>query len=770
MSSTINELQTKALNDFIEKYKSNADSACSDLINVLFWLNMCDEDTGSYNHRLKHALFASNCIHNPLGVKYDKNEYEKTMRVFGTAVKFASDINSHNIERPDILSDQFIFNEDIINDCVDVLTYTKCFHHMNIVNTRRITENPIFQLPFVEQLLNLLVFLEDQTRIAKLTYTQHIDNTGITGMELSVANNSAEFHNDVNSSIADTFELNLESADEIIRLLYYRYKKKLKESIDFLNINMSLVHPYCDSDFQKYLYIAGQRHLLLRSEENIRYGYSVLKYHKTSEMPQGAFVSYIENDEKYRARSLGIYRREYQFRSNALMNYENQCDIESSMPHIQELANQLVKSQSGPFALFDLNLFYPQIDQFKQADRISQIKERIVETLTKKYYFDLCVNGVYVKDFICAYRYLTTISEVLYCASSMIIDESDQSTYTKQLGFANLTYLSSELTRIYGYSQEYAVQLIDRFVFHETDNNKEDIFARPLIKISKTQVILCYATIDQVNLDRAIEKQFIQYNKDISEVGHIFEKEFKQHLKDGYTNGILDFKKKPIPNLRINTNKIEYEAFDHKNIEFDIVLVLDDYLILTELKSLLTSYDVSDLSSREKHIKEAVEQLQRRAQSVRYDWEKFKSKASISLPEQPFDSNHIILVACSDAFDYTPLQYENVYITDDSTYLKYFTSPYVESMIMGIDEVSISSRIHMWKKGFPDACEFVDYLVNPVNIHPFVDYIEKSTIPIPRMDKDDEVIFFEEYQLKKDPIFATIFGRNKENTSKEIGK
>lgn len=66
---------------------------------------------------------------------------------------------------------------------------------------------------------------------------------------------------------------------------------------------------------------------------------------------------------------------------------------------------------------------------------------------------------------------------------------------------------------------DYADKMIDRFVFHEKKNNDDDIFAQPLLKISKSQVIFSQALLDQVNLDRVIERQFIRYDKKYSEVG-----------------------------------------------------------------------------------------------------------------------------------------------------------------------------------------------------------------------------------------------------------
>ncbi len=77
---------------------------------------------------------------------------------------------------------------------------------------------------------------------------------------------------------------------------------------------------------------------------------------------------------------------------------------------------------------------------------------------------------------------------------------------------------------------------------------------------------------------------------------------------------------------------MKYEAFDGKEIEFDVVSVLGDHLVLTELKAIMTSYDLNDLEERKKNIKKAVEQLQRRKESVKYGWDKFKMRYQLKFP------------------------------------------------------------------------------------------------------------------------------------------
>lgn len=666
------------------------------------------------------------------------------------------------MDTQDIFQKDLTIDDKIIKDILDVAVYTECFYKMNSVNTARMDECEAGKLPFVEQLISLLLFHQDQTRLVRENYRDFLDPDCLTGMELSIANRPVEYYDNLESSVSDNFESILESMNEIVHYLYYRFSETLEKHIICTDIEFELIHPYQNAEFERYLYIASQRYLICRIEEGIRYGYYKIRYmDKTAEGIQRYAFSF-ESDEKYKARSMGVFRREYQVRNHILIDYRNSIDLHIAYEKLLVLADNLIKIQTETDVFFDFSGFHPNKELFQEAEKVSKIKERIVEALTKDYYLDCNVKGVKVRDLLVAYNYLNTLSEVLYYASMKYIDDKKQDTYIKEISLVSIPYLAEELSRIHEFDVEYSKKLIDRFVFHEKKNRDDDIFSQPLLKISQNQVVLSQALLEQVNVDRFIERQFIRFNKNVAEVGHIFEQKFINKLKKGYSKGITDFKHNDIPNFSLNTNKVKYDAFDGREIEYDVISILGDYLILTELKAVMTSYDLNELEKRKENVKEAIQQLNRRKESVRYDWDKFKELVSIELPEKPYDDDHIILVACTDTYDYTPLKYSNVFITDDSSYLKYFTNPYVDVIEKQPESTTIQNVKSLWKKGYPDAEEFMEYLMNPVTILPFVDTIKKTYIPVPVMDEEDCAIFCEEYLLMEDPIKASVLAARKE--------
>ena len=165
----------------------------------------------------------------------------------------------------------------------------------------------------------------------------------------------------------------------------------------------------------------------------------------------------------------------------------------------------------------------------------------------------------------------------------------------------------------------------------------------------------------------------------------------------------------------------------------------------------MCSYAYDELESRRENIKDAKKQLERRTESclIQEDWNKIREKVSFELPEKPFKREKIIRIVCSDAFDFTPLKEDDIFITDDSTLLKYFTNPYLSVCAICEGKASLIEKV-LWSKGRPDAEELMQYLMHPVSTQPISDVMEKVKIPTPVFDENDILLCAEDYQIKED--------------------
>ena len=243
----------------------------------------------------------------------------------------------------------------------------------------------------------------------------------------------------------------------------------------------------------------------------------------------------------------------------------------------------------------------------------------------------------------------------------------------------------NEFVLLYGYERNLAKKLLDNFVYHEHLKKEEgDIFSRPLLKVNKSQVLLCESLIEQINIERNVEQWLKKYDVDLTPVGYQFEDKLRKKL--GSINGI-----------EVNTNKFTFNAYDGKDVEFDFIGTFDDYLLLFEFKSVLIPYDESEVLKREGVIKEGVEQIKRRCEIVKYDWDKIRENVNISLPEKTYPEDRIIKLVCTNVYDFTTLVIDGIMITDESTLLKYFTDPFVAiySKENRMTEVLSLSLIHI---------------------------------------------------------------------------
>lgn len=748
--------------DFKKRYKANDIDGCIACLIALIIEYNCKIGRNEVRpHKLKHILFQTNCIKNPMGMNYRENDYLNTINIFSYVEKFISAANSSNIDASDK------FDNSIYTDIWDVLMYTEVLYKMNESNSRRMQLNKFSQEPFIVQLLTSVLFFQDQYRLLEKEILSSSNKDYFTGMELSIANKPVTYHEEIKVSVTDSMECNLEAINEIVRFLYYQFKKDFVDEINFEDLKKHTINPYNNPSFQIYSYIAIQRHTLQQLEEGIRYGFFTFECIGKDIDDNDVIMFSFEESKKSHARFCGIYRRERDYRTNVLMNPELKESFNIYCDCISNQGLELVKKQSVDFIVFDLSNYHISIEEYEKANKTVDAKINAIHTITKQYYLNSEVKGVKITDLLVCYRFISTIAEIIKSASLNYKYKGENNNYLKEISIVELDYLSSELSRLSGYDLEYSSKLIDRFVFHVKDNKYDDVFSQPLLKISNKQVILSPALVDQINPDRAIERQFTRFNKDTSQTGTNFETQMRDELVRGYRKSIIDIARHPIPNLSVNTNIVKYVAFDEKDIEFDLIMVLDDYLILTELKAIMTSYDISDLIERKSNIKDAIEQLKRRKESVIKDWNTFKSCVSINLSDTPFDSEHIILVACSDAYDFTPLQVDEIFITDGSTYLKYFTNPYIDKIYKDNALTGISHNNSLWSKGYPTANEFMDYLRNPITTQYIDALIKTNYLPLPFFDEEDLRIAIADCQLDKDPTVNQLI---QERPKKKVSK
>lgn len=332
------------------------------------------------------------------------------------------------------------------------------------------------------------------------------------------------------------------------------------------------------------------------------------------------------------------------------------------------------------------------------------------------------------------FEYLFTFALIYKNSIWENFNELESSNYKNLAPIINLNTLISNFSRLYDIEYNIADKIINLYIFDY--KRKDDLFAQPLVKIDQEKLLFCPTLILQVNLIRSIELLVSKWGKKIDEKGHKFEKELR---------AILSFN----PHLEINTNKIEFEASDKKNIEYDFLCLFNNTLLLMEFKNLKAPFSDKEKKEAFKEIKIAINQVNRREKIVHTDWDKIKKLCSFTLPEIP--PANIIKLACTNLLDFSFIESGDVKIIDSSSIIKFFMSPHIKMKIFG-DTFKERSSLSLWKGNYPTVDEFVDFLKSPKTVEPYLQNLKSKYRPIAKITEDDYNILFLDMFLSKYPF------------------
>ena len=676
---------------------------------------------------LKKAMLLSNCIKNPMGRKYGELDYKKTMIILDKTIKLAS---------------VGTYSAHVMKELGEMLLYTHCFYNNNMVNTKRLERNQFSRYSLSKQLRMICIYIQDQSRLMKHNLINERKGTPfVTGMEMNVADKSVDYYTKEKISYADNYEGLLEYFDTIVKYLYYVKRKELKN--DDIHEHGD-IHHFNIPEFEEIIYIALQRKIYEMIEEKFRYAEWKVDLAK-NEHGQNVYVFEPKYIDKYKSHLVGSIRRDYRFKTN-IIKYTNSEQIEKSLNAMTILANKIDLEQ--------IEDFHADKKEFEAVCEVANTMVKVYKLLTKEYYLKCKLQNLTVDDIIKMYIFLYTFSQIYIMAVEKKFEQDKYSTYKYLVPVISVDYLISEFSRLYTIEKDKTKKIIDCYIYDEKKDIDKDIFSRPLLKVNKKQVLFCESLVEQMNIERCIEKNLQNFDVDLSPVGPQFEKKLIDHLKD-------------IKGINVNTNHIKFDAYDGRHVEFDFLGTLEDYLLLFEFKSVLIPYDENEVYKREQVIKEGVEQVNRRCDIVQHDWDIIRSMVNIDLPIVPYSDDKIIKIVCTNIYDFTTLRMDGVRITDESTLLKYFTDPFVAVYSKSSEATEAISVEHLWKSKIPTALEFMEYLDNPVTVGNIPQCLEEEIKIIPAF-KEDNLIAFSDVFLAKDPYREEINMRRQIIKDKKI--
>jgi hypothetical protein len=609
------------------------------------------------------------------------------------------------------------------------LDFMKLITVINILNTNiksnkvRLENNDFLnQYTLAEQLHIMCIYIEDQHRLSPSVKKN--EKGYFTGLENEVALHEVDYLEGLKISITDNFEALIEIADTLFRYLYYKGKISLKENNNFIHQDIT---PYRNASFEELVHLANQKN-------SYDYLWEKIKYRQWKHSVQE------ENDDKHHL-FLPTSKEDYKKERIAINRYIYRDHINVQKNNVRykkenRLAIQNIEIVSKKLDINEVeSLFELHKNDFEDCSIIiKNLLNGQLESL-EEIYLDLEKDGVKILDLIKGFEYLYTIAKIYQTRSHSNFDQDDDSKYKQLTPIIDIEKLIHQFSEFYGLEEIKSKEILKLFTF----SNKPllDVFSQPLIYVGKSKVIFCPALILQMNIIRIIESIVSKWGINIADKGIIFEKELRL---------VLPFN----PYIEINTNKIEFLAYDGRDVEFDFIGTFEDYLLLIEFKHITIPFSDKAKKTASDILDVGINQVNRREKIIFNDWNKIREKSSINLPELAPEKDKIIKLVCTNIFDFSTITRNGVEIIDSSSLLKFFLSPEIKSISVG-EELNEVLYEKLWANGYPTVKEFLQFLNSPIAIRPFENCFEERFTPILKINELDNNIYFYDAVLTKDP-------------------
>lgn len=621
--------------------------------------------------------------------------------------------------------------EDFRNQVRTIVKAYEIIVHHNTSNEERCNTCDFLHYDKARQLQMICIFIEDQMRLASINKQEKIDKKGVyTGTESSVPL-EVDGNQVYKLSAKDAIETNMEIADELIKFIFFINKKDMKKVIDTKEVDSC---PYEVPSYEEIMHLTSHRVMVRKTWDLFKYRDWTLKVYEDS---NGKYNSFEPEDYKdFKRESASIQRVEYD-------EYQKSMSAVSLWKIFNDRLERVLHKTSNIKLenVFDINL-----EDVKEL--MTFYKSIIISTMQFDFEFygeNLLtvevVDGIEFKYIFETISYLYSMASVYSWKAYKEVDENNTSEYYKFAPIINVDKLISKLAQVLSIDERIARKCIDIFIFKPQCGKKQiglDLFSQPLVYVSAEQVVFTPCFILQMNVKRIINKILGAINYNFSEKGYNMEDSVNNMLeKSEY--------------LKVNKNRIKFEAYDGKDAEFDSISLFGDKLIVMEMKCRNTPYSSKEKNDKIIVINEAVEQVKRRVRVIQNDWDEIKKRSSIKLMENPPAEKDIIKVVCLNFFDFTGQVIDDVYVTDYSAITKYFTKPIIYANVI---KNNIKEKIqveNIWGGPNPTVENLLKYLEMPSMLKGFYENISLIYKPIIRIQESDENILVMDYYLKEDP-------------------
>ncbi|MFB0845272.1 hypothetical protein [Paenibacillus oleatilyticus] len=699
--------------------------------------------------KFRSNLLLSGCLPEPFSFDFESklhiiNEFYRVCKVCESVLE----------ERLEVDAKQFKYMYRKLLKTVLIL------REYNEKNIEYLTDAGLFSLPLDVQLTKICIFLENQDRLAdKMVNSERRKNHFYNVLERDIARLNSD-HGYI--SVTDNIEAGIEMADKLFRYMYYLDGKKKQKDENYIENDVD-ISPYNDPLFEKMGFLAQHRIQIEHIWEIVKYrewDFEVIRL----ENEQRALY-YTPNDKQHFKLERSATER-YRYResnnvSKVLSDYRQQ--IRNSLNHIDDLSKMI------NLEYFENSLYLLPIDMLEEsmlAFKIFQIPALMeLDYIIDEEFLENTKIGkskiISINELLLGIEFLQTIARIYSQKSHDGFDDLNTSLYKYLAPRIRIESLETLFTKVYPLQRDKVKELFRILTFKP--NSELDLFSQPLVFVNSEAVIFVPSIIEQMNVSRIIEQHLSNQIIDISVKGNNYE-----------IDTISSLKKSNV--IEVNTAHVEFDAYDGKTVQFDLIAKFEDKIMLVEMKCLSRPYSPKELKNKEAEIDKGIAQVKRRVNILMHEWDKVRSLVNIDLPKDPPKKEDIILLVCTNIFDFTGKVKHGVTIIDDSSLVKFFVSPEIYGYSHGENESFRVLRKRLWKGTSPTIDEFYEFLKKPVAISDFFDNLEELPRPVIMMKRGEERLYYLDYPLVRDPFekennhFYNIIKKLNEQNKQAINK
>jgi hypothetical protein len=673
-------------------------------------------------------LMLSGCLTDPLSRKFKKEELDFFYRACRLVLRCFEDGEGEYVKA---FKTAFVKIVSTIND----------IYRAEKSNEDKLFKNDFLNYPFTKQIQMLCTFIESQSFYADKNMASKIKSQGyVTGMEHELPESEKQV------SVADVMEANLEIMDTLIRLLHF----KADGQIDNQEIkSYKDISPYGIPSIEQIMYLALHRGFLEELWSKVKFrGWNFTRY----KIDDDNYAHYYcaPNTDEYKKERVAVLR--YKYRDYT--NHAKSNDYEEMKEILKELEQKSNFPLSSPSSVFKLERDVFQLGE-QLIESVLNISKRqldedfgsLVEHIKIGQERDISLDELYE-----GLKYLISLAFVYRTNSHSEFKDED---FTYLTPIFELKELETHFGDLSGLDEEKAGKIIRLFVFKPKP--LLDLFSQPLVYVGDDRVVFTPQLSIQMNMNRIVGRHLSLWDIDISAKGLELEKEIKEVLSIS-------------PHFSVNTSKVKFEAYDGKDVEYDLIATFEKKVVLIELKCLNHPFSPKEVKQREDDILYGVTQVKRRADILIKQWEKVQEQMNIPLPKTPIVADDIVKIVCTNIFDFTGRIESGVYITDVSSFLKFFLDPKVEEVKIEDGSRNVISQHKLWI-GEPKVEDLIKYLETPITI----EGILRKLTEVPRknliINEDDPHLAFQDFVLSGNPFdFAALNNSKGSYLGEKVGR